>query len=85
LHCPFRQEQAEVEQYYVRAGYLFPTYYEHEFYWFGYKTTSARWPTFEWMDPTVQRRDKWGTACQPACLPLKLHAAVHASVCSAYT
>lgn len=55
---PCRQEQAEVEQYYIRAGYLFPTFYEHEFYWFGHRTTPPKWPAFEWMDPTVQRRDK---------------------------
>ena len=51
-----RQEQSEVEQYYIKAGYLFPTF--HEFYWFGYQATSRTWPAFKWLDPTVQRKDK---------------------------
>lgn len=45
-----------MEQYYIRSGYLFPAF--HEFYWFGYKTTSNKWPAFKWLDPTVTRKDK---------------------------
>ena len=39
--CSLFACQAEVEQYYIKAGYLFPAF--HEFYWFGYRTTSNRW------------------------------------------
>jgi hypothetical protein len=44
-------------QYYIKAGYLFPTF--HVFYWFGYQTTTVKWPNFRWLDPTVSRKDKW--------------------------
>jgi hypothetical protein len=49
LSCPL--------QYYIKAGYLFPTF--HGFYWFGYQTTTVKWPNFHWLDPTVSRKDKW--------------------------
>ena len=53
---PANAAQAEVEQFYSSKGYLFPTF--HEFYWFGFQTTSLKWPAFSWIDPTVSRKDR---------------------------
>ena len=58
--CSLFACQAEVEQYYIKAGYLFPAF--HEFYWFGFQTTSRTWPTFRWLDPTVSRKDRCASA-----------------------
>jgi hypothetical protein len=40
-------EQLEVEQYYIKQGFLMPVF--HKNYWVGLKATSH--PSFKWMDP----------------------------------
>jgi hypothetical protein len=40
--------QAEVEDYYVRRGYLIPNY--HKVYWMGLTTNATTWPRFTWLD-----------------------------------
>ncbi len=44
-------EQQEVEGYYLRQGYLLPTY--HENYWLGLNTSAGAWPRFNWTERTV--------------------------------
>ena len=47
--CSVR-EQREVEQYYIKNGYLFPKY--HQFYWLGLSTLTTEPQEFSWLDPT---------------------------------
>ncbi len=39
-----REEQREVEQYFISQGFLIPTW--HTMYWYGSKTNSTLWPLF---------------------------------------
>jgi hypothetical protein len=61
-------EQAEVEQYYIKNGYLFPTFAGHQFYWMG--LNASFWPStgfakFHWLDrspgPNNSTYQHWGT------------------------
>jgi hypothetical protein len=45
-------EQQEVEGYYLRQGYLLPTY--HDNYWMGLNTSSSNWPRFNWTERTIR-------------------------------
>ena len=50
--------QSEVEQYFVKEGYLLPKY--HQGYWLGLR--AAQWPTFQWIDVTAGQSNykHWG-------------------------
>jgi hypothetical protein len=41
-----REEQMEVEQYFIKVGVLFPNC--HQIYWMGLRAKS--WPRFNWLD-----------------------------------
>jgi hypothetical protein len=49
------EEQAEVENFYVSNGLLFPSYTPN--YWFGAKTTFDLWPTFYWLQRSIPGPD----------------------------
>ena len=51
-------EQSEVEQYFIRQGYMLPKY--HRGYWLGLR--ASQWPTFQWLDATAARTSyqHWG-------------------------
>jgi hypothetical protein len=53
-------EQVEVEQYYVKQGYMFPTYTLS--YWIGLRSNRTGWPAFDWMNmafaPPKRFRDR---------------------------
>jgi hypothetical protein len=53
-------EQYDVEQFYIRGGYLLPKF--HEFYWIGFATLRGQHPEFSWTDgnaKTKYRRCGW--------------------------
>jgi hypothetical protein len=57
-------EQYDVEQFYIRGGYLLPKF--HEFYWIGFATLRGQHPEFSWTDgnaKTKYRRCGWPPAC----------------------
>ena len=39
-------EQTEVEQYYIKAGYIIPTF--HQFYWLSLSSNYMDYPDFSW-------------------------------------
>jgi hypothetical protein len=49
-------EQTEVEQYYIKAGYIIPTF--HQFYWLSLSSNYMDYPDFSW----------WGRARARKCL-----------------
>ena len=64
-------EQYDVEQFYIRGGYLLPKF--HEFYWIGFATLRGQHPEFSWTDgnaKTKYRRCGWPlVCCWPAAGP----------------
>ena len=57
------EEQAEVEQFYTKRGFLLPKF--HQIYWMGLRVNGSR-PKFGWLDPTVdppsyRTYSHWGT------------------------
>jgi hypothetical protein len=55
------KEQVEVEQYFIGAGLIIPTF--HKFYWMGL-AVSGLWPNFKWVDrspgPNATTYEHWG-------------------------
>ncbi len=61
-------EQVEVELYYIKQGFMFPTFTVN--YWIGLRSNKTSWPAFDWMNmaylPPKRFRDRCGLL--PACL-----------------
>ena len=49
-------EQYDVEQFYIRNGYLLPKF--HEFYWIGLATLRGQHPEFSWTDGNARTKYK---------------------------
>ena len=46
--------QYDVEQFYIRGGYLLPKF--HELYWIGYATLRGQHPEFSWTDGSAKTK-----------------------------
>ena len=58
-------EQGEVEQYFLKLGTLYPTFYK--MYWLGLRTNITAWPNFDWLLRTYPAPDDfyythWGSS-----------------------
>jgi hypothetical protein len=57
--------QAEVEQFYISAGFLIPNY--HKAYWMGLVSNLTSWPRFRWTDRSQPRESRTnGTNNRPS-------------------